>query len=65
MLRFLERRGWWVERIQGSHHIMHHRDHPEVTITLAIHGNRTMPTRAIVASLKAANISTEEYNREA
>jgi hypothetical protein len=44
---------------------MHHDDHPEVTITLAVHGNRTMPTKAIVATLKAASIAVEEFNRKA
>jgi hypothetical protein len=44
---------------------MHSSEQPDVTITLAIHGGRTMPTRAIVATLKAAGISAEEYNREA
>ncbi len=65
MVRLLQRQGWWVERIHGSHHIMHHSDFPDVTITLAVHGNRTMPTKAIVATLKAASISVEQFNREA
>ena len=65
MVRFLQRRGWWVERIHGSHHIFHHSDLPEVTLTVAVHGSRTMPTKAIVATLKAAEISVEEFNRDA
>ena len=65
MVRFLQRRGWWVERIHGSHHIMHHAELPDMTITIAIHGSRTMPTKAIVATLKAAEISVDEFNREA
>lgn len=65
MLRYLRRKGWWVHRIHGSHHILYHDDFPQVTVTLAIHGNRTMPTRAIVATLKSASIDIETYNREA
>ena len=65
MVRFLQRRGWWVERIHGSHHIMHHAELQDMTITIAIHGSRTMPTKAIVATLKAAGISVEEFNQEA
>jgi len=65
MLRFLERRGWWVERIHGSHHILHHAEYPAVTLTVAVHGAKAMPTRAIVATLKAASIAIEEFNQEA
>ena len=65
MVRFLLRKGWWIERIHGSHHILHHEGLPEVTLTVAVHGRKTMPKRAIMATLKAANISVEEFNREA
>lgn len=65
MLRFLQRNGWWIERIHGSHHILHHEDYPTVTLTIAIHGAKTLPTRAIVATLKAASIGNEQFNREA
>ena len=65
MVRFLQRRGWWVERVHGSHHIMHHAEYPDVTVTIAVHGARSMPTRAIVATLKATGMTTEEFNREA
>lgn len=61
----MQRMGWWVERIHGSHHIMHHDDYPDVTLTIAVHGNKTMSPRAIVATLKAAAVSNEEFNREA
>lgn len=44
---------------------MHHDESPDVSITIAVHGSRTMPTKAIVATLKAAGISAEEFNREA
>ena len=65
MVRFLQRKGWWVERIHGSHHILHHQNHPDVTLTVAVHGRKTMSPRAIIATLKAASISNEEFNREA
>ncbi len=65
MVRFLQRLGWWVERIHGSHHIMHHDDFPDTTITVAVHGSRTMPTKAVVATLKAVSLAIEEFNREA
>ena len=65
MVRFLQRRGWRVERIHGPHHILHHEDYRDVTIVVAVHGRKTMSPRAIVATLKAAAISTEEFNKEA
>ena len=65
MVRFLLRKGWWVERIHGSHHILHHESFPEVTITVAVHGRKTMSRRAIIATVKSADIGIEEFNREA
>ena len=65
MVRFLQRQGWWVERIHGSHHILHSERYPDVTLTVAVHGRKTMSTKAIVATLKAASVSNEEFNREA
>ncbi len=65
MLRFLQKNGWWIERIHGSRHIPHHESYPAVTLTIAIHGGKTLPTKAIVATLKAASMSNEQYNREA
>jgi hypothetical protein len=32
---------------------------------VAVHGRKSMPRRAITATLKAADISVEEFNREA
>ena len=65
MVRFLLRKGWWIERIHGSHHILHHEVIPDVTITVAVHGRKTMSRRAIIATLKAADISVENFNGEA
>ncbi len=65
MVRYLLRKGWWIERVHGSHHILHHESFPEVTITVAVHGRKSMPRRAIAATLKAAVTSVEEFNREA
>jgi predicted RNA binding protein YcfA (HicA-like mRNA interferase family) len=65
MVRFLLRKGWWIERIHGSHYILHHDNFPEVSITVAVHSRKSMPRRAIIATLKAADIRVEEFNREA
>jgi predicted RNA binding protein YcfA (HicA-like mRNA interferase family) len=32
MVRHLLRKGWWVARIHGSHHVLHHDDRPDITI---------------------------------
>ncbi len=36
-----------------------------VTLTIAAHGRHTMPIGAVSATLKAAGIDTETFNREA
>jgi predicted RNA binding protein YcfA (HicA-like mRNA interferase family) len=43
MCKVLERRGWSLDRINGSHHVYESPDHP-FTISVPVHGNRDIPT---------------------
>jgi predicted RNA binding protein YcfA (HicA-like mRNA interferase family) len=42
LCKALERRGWRLRRIRGSHHIYVHPDHPDTIIPVPVHGNKTL-----------------------
>lgn len=64
LVRVLQRFGWYVERIRGSHHIMRHPERKGVTLSVAVHGTRALPVGTQASILKDADISVEEFNRE-
>ena len=65
LLRVLEEFGWHLHRIRGSHHIMRHETKPRVTLSVPIHGSRTLPVGTQVALLKDAGISPDAFNEKA
>ena len=58
LIRLLERHGWRVERIEGSHHIMTRRGREE-TLSVPVHGNRSLKIGLIKGILRTAGILTE------
>ena len=59
-LRAMERLGWHVERIAGSHHQLAHPEFPGV-ITVAIHA--TISRVAVLKTLKMAGIDPDDFQR--
>jgi len=58
LIRLLERHGWRVERIEGSHHIMT-RPGREETLSVPVHGNRSLKIGLIKGILKAAGVEVQ------
>lgn len=58
MVRLLERHGWRVSRIRGSHHILARADREEV-IAIPIHGNKDLKAGMVNHILKVAGIEAE------
>jgi len=63
LVRALEKFGWYVERVKGSHHIMRHQNHPRTALSVPVHANRTLPAGTQVSILRDAGISADEFNR--
>jgi predicted RNA binding protein YcfA (HicA-like mRNA interferase family) len=63
LVRILERIGWHVDRVRGSHHIMRSAVRPKVTLSVPVHGRRTLPIGTLSSILRDAGISDEEFNR--
>ena len=62
LIRALERRGWHVERVKGSHHITRHPEQRQVTLSVPVHGNVTLPVGTLASILKDAGISADEFS---
>jgi predicted RNA binding protein YcfA (HicA-like mRNA interferase family) len=62
LVRILERRGWKVDRIRGSHHIMRHADSPNVTLSVPVHRTKVLPVGTLLSILRDAGISADEFN---
>ena len=59
LCKIIERYGWELKRITGSHHIYAKED-VAVIVSIPVHGNRDLPTGTLRSILKDAGI-TEEY----
>lgn len=58
LLRLLEKHGWRLSRLEGSHRQLKHPRRPEV-ITVAGNLGRDVPSGILKAVLKAAGIEEE------
>lgn len=58
----LEKEGWYVKRVRGSHHVLRHPNIPDV-IPVPVHGNREIKRGTLASILRAAGISREEFMR--
>lgn len=59
LVKILERSGWVVRRVQGSHHIMT-REGSDARISVPVHGNRSLKPGLLRYLLKVAGIDPEK-----
>jgi predicted RNA binding protein YcfA (HicA-like mRNA interferase family) len=59
LARLVERRGWQLLRVNGSHHI-YGRSGSVVRLSIPIHGNKALKTGLLRHLLKAAEIDENE-----
>jgi predicted RNA binding protein YcfA (HicA-like mRNA interferase family) len=57
--RVLERHGWTLLRVQGSHHI-YGRAGSDVRLSVPLHGNQTLKTGLLRHLMKMAGISESD-----
>ena len=60
LLQILQRAGFYVDRVRGSHTILLHPDKPGVRVVLAVHGDDLHPSE-LKRLLRAARIPVEEF----
>ena len=59
IIRALERGGFFVHRIKGSHHILKHIDKPELRVVVA-HHRRDLPRGTVAEIIKQAGLTEDE-----
>jgi predicted RNA binding protein YcfA (HicA-like mRNA interferase family) len=59
MIRALERAGWYLHRVRGSHHILKAPDGRRVSVP--VHGNRTLAIGTIEGIIEQAELTVEEF----
>jgi predicted RNA binding protein YcfA (HicA-like mRNA interferase family) len=55
LCKLLERHGWKLQRVKGSHHIYTHGNREEI-LTVPVHGNKTLKTGTLNQLLKSAGL---------
>ena len=58
----LEKEGWYVKRVRGSHHVLRHPSIPDA-IPVPVHGNREIKRGTLASILRAAGISRDEFGK--
>ena len=56
----LEKDGWYVKRVRGSHHVLRHPEIPDA-IPVPVHGNRPLKRGTLANILRAAGLSRDEF----
>ena len=56
----LEKEGWYVKRVRGSHHVLRHPDIPDA-IPVPVHGNRPIKRGTLASILRAAGLSRDKF----
>ena len=59
LCKALDRQGWILDRIRGSHHIYFHPLKPEV-VTVPVHGNRDLRIGTLRAIMKEAGLTEKD-----
>ena len=56
----LEKEGWYVKRVRGSHHVLRHPSIPDA-IPVPVHANRPIKRGTLASILRTAGISRDEF----
>jgi predicted RNA binding protein YcfA (HicA-like mRNA interferase family) len=57
----LERSGFKLHRVNGSHHIMRHEGPPVRNVTVPLHGGKTLKRATLAAIIKQAGLTIEGF----
>jgi predicted RNA binding protein YcfA (HicA-like mRNA interferase family) len=61
VIRALERAGFVVVRIRGSHHIMAHKDDPRRFTNVPFHTSRDLPRVTLADIIKQSGLTLDEF----
>lgn len=61
LCKVVERNGWILKRITGSHHI-YSKTGIRAILSIPVHGNKDLPVGTLKGILKDAGLTTEDIN---
>ncbi|MCL1466481.1 type II toxin-antitoxin system HicA family toxin [Argonema galeatum] len=61
LCKIVERHGWTLKRVTGSHHI-YAKEGISVILSIPVHSNRDLPTGTLKSLLKDADLSEEDLD---
>jgi predicted RNA binding protein YcfA (HicA-like mRNA interferase family) len=61
VIRALQKAGFKLDRVSGSHHAMIHRGPPFRLVSVPVHANRPLAIGTLSSILKRAGLSAEEF----
>jgi len=59
LCKIVERKGWLLKRVTGSHHIYTKQDNNAI-LSIPVHGNRDLPTGTLKSIMKDAGLSEND-----
>jgi predicted RNA binding protein YcfA (HicA-like mRNA interferase family) len=60
VIRALERAGFFVHRVRGSHYILKHQNKPGVRVTVPFH-NRDLKRQTLKSIIEQTDLTEEEF----
>lgn len=60
VVRVLERAGFRVDRIEGSHHILVKESHP-ISVPVPVHGSRPLPKGTLRSIIRMAGMTRDDF----
>lgn len=60
LVKILRKKGFVLNRIKGSHHILIHHE-KQITISVPVHKGKTLGKGITLAIIKDAGLTTEEF----
>ncbi|MGH8000572.1 MAG: type II toxin-antitoxin system HicA family toxin [Brasilonema sp.] len=61
LCKIVERQGWELKRITGSHHI-YAKESVDVILSIPVHSNRDLPTGTLRSIMKDAQLTEEDLD---
>jgi predicted RNA binding protein YcfA (HicA-like mRNA interferase family) len=60
-IRALQKAGFALDRVNGSHHAMIHRGPPFRLVSVPVHGNKALAIGTLGSILKQAGLTVDEF----
>jgi predicted RNA binding protein YcfA (HicA-like mRNA interferase family) len=60
-IRALEKAGFSLTRVKGSHHVMRHEGPPIRNVTVPAHGAKALKRATLIAIIKQSGLTVEEF----